>query len=134
MERKQKQSTLNAPHVKRPTILGKDVGKELAHTSNQRETKLRTTLQRKTQTKKKNPQITTLPHQKHQPLYLKTRIQKTVFATTPNLPADKNQEFCFMGPFTSIIQCIPKVHCRHTNCHLAATDGNCLQSNPNFST
>ena len=50
----------------------KNVGKELTHTSNQRETKMTTTLQRKTQTKKKNPQITPVPHQKHQPPYLKT--------------------------------------------------------------
>ena len=126
MERNQKQSTLNAPHDKKPTIRRKGVGKEQAHTSNQRETKMSITLQRKTQTKKKNPQITTLPHQKHQPPYLKTRIQKTNFATTPNLPADKNLEHCYIGPFISNIQRIPKIHCRHSNCRLAATDRNCL--------
>ena len=54
MERNQEQFTLIAPHVKKPTIQRKDVGREPAHTSNPRETKLKTTLQRKTQTKKES--------------------------------------------------------------------------------
>ena len=76
MGRNQKQYTLNAPLVTKPTTLQKDAGRELVHISNQKETKLRTRKQQKTRKETKNPQIATLPHQKQQVLYSTIRSQK----------------------------------------------------------